>query len=130
MITSSACPLSPLGAPLAAFLLWTKEGIVGIRTQVPSPRPVFGKSGALASASCLPLQAGLSSSKALPLTKVVQNDAYTAPALPASVRTKALTHVSRTLVNKEEPPKELPPAEVSIAVWAVCCVRPSGSSVL
>uniref|UniRef100_A0A286XZ43 Polymerase delta-interacting protein 3 n=1 Tax=Cavia porcellus TaxID=10141 RepID=A0A286XZ43_CAVPO len=52
-----------------------------------------------------------SHSKALPLTKVVQNDAYTAPALPASVRTKALTHVSRTLVNKEEPPKELPPAE-------------------
>ncbi|XP_020947088.1 polymerase delta-interacting protein 3 isoform X4 [Sus scrofa] len=61
-------------------------------------------------------QAGLSSSKlsmskALPLTKVVQNDAYTAPALPSSVRTKALTNMSRTLVNKEEPPKELPPAE-------------------
>ncbi|CAK7298253.1 polymerase delta-interacting protein 3 isoform X2 [Vulpes vulpes] len=61
-------------------------------------------------------QAGLSSSKfsmskALPLTKVVQNDAYTAPALPSSVRTKALTSMSRTLVNKEEPPKELPPAE-------------------
>ncbi|XP_004675676.1 PREDICTED: polymerase delta-interacting protein 3 isoform X2 [Condylura cristata] len=53
----------------------------------------------------------LSSSKALPLTKVVQNDAYTAPALPSSVRTKALTNMSRTLVNKEEPPKELPPAE-------------------
>ncbi|XP_032738736.1 polymerase delta-interacting protein 3 isoform X2 [Lontra canadensis] len=61
-------------------------------------------------------QAGLSSSKfsvskALPLTKVVQNDAYTAPALPSSVRTKALTSMSRTLVNKEEPPKELPPTE-------------------
>uniref|UniRef100_F7ART4 Polymerase delta-interacting protein 3 n=1 Tax=Equus caballus TaxID=9796 RepID=F7ART4_HORSE len=61
-------------------------------------------------------QAGLSSSKlstskALPLTKVVQNDAYTAPTLPSSVRTKALTSMSRTLVNKEEPPKELPPAE-------------------
>uniref|UniRef100_A0A7N5J9I4 Polymerase delta-interacting protein 3 n=1 Tax=Ailuropoda melanoleuca TaxID=9646 RepID=A0A7N5J9I4_AILME len=60
--------------------------------------------------------AGLSSSKfsmskALPLTKVVQNDAYTAPALPSSVRTKALTSMSRTLVNKEEPPKELPSAE-------------------
>uniref|UniRef100_A0A8D1LW88 Polymerase delta-interacting protein 3 n=2 Tax=Sus scrofa TaxID=9823 RepID=A0A8D1LW88_PIG len=53
----------------------------------------------------------LSMSKALPLTKVVQNDAYTAPALPSSVRTKALTNMSRTLVNKEEPPKELPPAE-------------------
>uniref|UniRef100_A0A8C2W616 Polymerase delta-interacting protein 3 n=1 Tax=Chinchilla lanigera TaxID=34839 RepID=A0A8C2W616_CHILA len=53
----------------------------------------------------------LSVSKALPLTKVVQNDAYTAPALPASVRTKALTNMSRTLVNKEESPKEPPPAE-------------------
>ncbi|XP_062932093.1 polymerase delta-interacting protein 3 isoform X2 [Cynocephalus volans] len=53
----------------------------------------------------------LSMSKALPLTKVVQNDVYTAPALPSSVRTKALTNMSRTLVNKEEPPKELPPAE-------------------
>ncbi|KAF5929587.1 hypothetical protein HPG69_006309 [Diceros bicornis minor] len=65
---------------------------------------------------CVSDQAGLSSSKlstskALPLTKVVQNDAYTAPALPSSVRTKALTNMSRTLVNKEEPPKELPPAE-------------------
>lgn len=63
------------------------------------------------------VQTGLSSSKlsmskALPLTKVVQNDAYTAPVLPSSVRTKALTSMSRTLVNKEEPPKELPPAEV------------------
>ncbi|KAI5942933.1 polymerase delta-interacting protein 3 [Manis javanica] len=53
----------------------------------------------------------LSMSKALPLTKVVQNDAYTAPVVPSSVRTKALTSMSRTLVNKEEPPKELPPAE-------------------
>uniref|UniRef100_A0A8D2AZZ6 Polymerase delta-interacting protein 3 n=1 Tax=Sciurus vulgaris TaxID=55149 RepID=A0A8D2AZZ6_SCIVU len=53
----------------------------------------------------------LSISKALPLTKVVQNDAYTAPAFPSTIRTKALTNMSRTLVNKEEPPKELPPAE-------------------
>ncbi|XP_077908747.1 polymerase delta-interacting protein 3 isoform X2 [Ictidomys tridecemlineatus] len=53
----------------------------------------------------------LSLSKALPLTKVVQNDAYTAPALPSTIRTKALANMSRTLVNKEEPPKELPPAE-------------------
>ncbi|XP_066112290.1 polymerase delta-interacting protein 3 isoform X3 [Saccopteryx bilineata] len=69
-----------------------------------------------ASGSFLHHVAGLSSSKlsmskALPLTKVVQNDAYTAPALPSSVRTKALTNMSRTLVNKEESPKELPPAE-------------------
>ncbi|XP_075407072.1 polymerase delta-interacting protein 3 [Tenrec ecaudatus] len=59
---------------------------------------------------------GLSSSKlplpkALPLTKVVQNDAYTAPALPSSVRTKTVSNMSRTLVNKDEPPKELPLAE-------------------
>lgn len=53
----------------------------------------------------------LSMSKALPLTKVVQNDAYTAPAFPSTIRTKALTNMSRTLVNKEEPPKELPPSE-------------------
>ncbi|XP_036884390.1 polymerase delta-interacting protein 3 isoform X2 [Sturnira hondurensis] len=53
----------------------------------------------------------LSVSKAPPLTKVVQNDAYTAPALPSSVRTKALTTMSRTLVNKEDSPKEPPPAE-------------------
>lgn len=53
----------------------------------------------------------LSMSKALPLTKVVQNDAYTAPAFPSTIRTKALANMSRTLVNKEEPHKELPPAE-------------------
>ncbi|XP_068938055.1 polymerase delta-interacting protein 3 isoform X3 [Petaurus breviceps papuanus] len=51
-------------------------------------------------------------SKTLPLTKVVQNDTYTAlPAPPSPLRTKALTNMSRTLVTKEEPPKEMPPAE-------------------
>ncbi|XP_061495333.1 polymerase delta-interacting protein 3 isoform X2 [Rhineura floridana] len=51
-------------------------------------------------------------SKTVPLTKVVQNDAYTAPAAPPSpIRTKALTNMSRTLVTKEEPPKEEPPVE-------------------
>ncbi|XP_011800514.1 PREDICTED: polymerase delta-interacting protein 3 isoform X1 [Colobus angolensis palliatus] len=78
---------------------------------VPTKQMKFAASGGF-----LHHMAGLSSSKlsmskALPLTKVVQNDAYTAPALPSSVRTKALTNMSRTLVNKEEPPKELPPAE-------------------
>ncbi|XP_004479628.2 polymerase delta-interacting protein 3 isoform X9 [Dasypus novemcinctus] len=78
---------------------------------VPSKQMKFAASG-----SFLHHVAGLSSSKlsmskTLPLTKVVQNDAYTAPALPSSIQTKALTSVSRTLVNKEEPPKELPPAE-------------------
>ncbi|KAF3814335.1 hypothetical protein GH733_017493 [Mirounga leonina] len=79
---------------------------------IPSKQMKFAASGGF-----LHHVAGLSSSKfsmskALPLTKVVQNDAYTAPALPSSVRTKALTSMSRTLVNKEEPPKELPPAEL------------------
>ncbi|XP_070612091.1 polymerase delta-interacting protein 3 isoform X2 [Erythrolamprus reginae] len=46
-------------------------------------------------------------SKTVPLTKVVQNDAYTAPPVPSSpIRTKALTNMSRTLVTKEEPPSE------------------------
>ncbi|XP_037739104.1 polymerase delta-interacting protein 3 isoform X2 [Chelonia mydas] len=51
-------------------------------------------------------------SKTVPLTKVVQNDSYTAPPAPLSpIRTKALTNVSRTLVTKEEPPKEPAPVE-------------------
>uniref|UniRef100_A0A8I5NBK0 DNA polymerase delta interacting protein 3 n=1 Tax=Papio anubis TaxID=9555 RepID=A0A8I5NBK0_PAPAN len=84
---------------------------------VPTKQMKFAASGGF-----LHHMAGLSSSKlsmskALPLTKVVQNDAYTAPALPSSVRTKALTNMSRTLVNKEEPPKELPPAE---ELFCVC----------
>ncbi|KAG8138063.1 putative polymerase delta-interacting protein [Naja naja] len=46
-------------------------------------------------------------SKTVPLTKVVQNDAYTAPPVPPSpIRTKTLTNMSRTLVTKEESPKE------------------------
>ncbi|KAM9673149.1 polymerase delta-interacting protein 3 isoform 2-T2 [Trichechus inunguis] len=82
-----------------------------VTAPIPSKQMKFTASG-----SFLHHMAGLSSSKlsvskALPLTKVVQNDAYTAPALPSSIRTKALTNMSRTLVNKEESPKELPPAE-------------------
>ncbi|KAJ7330008.1 hypothetical protein JRQ81_016182 [Phrynocephalus forsythii] len=51
-------------------------------------------------------------SKTVPLTKVVQNDTYTAPPAPLSpIRTKALTNMSRTLVTKEEPPKEPAPVE-------------------
>ncbi|XP_074083189.1 polymerase delta-interacting protein 3 isoform X2 [Macrotis lagotis] len=70
-----------------------------------------------APSSFLQQMAGLSGSKfslskTLPLTKVVQNDTYTAlPAPPSPLRTKALTNMSRTLVTKEEPPKEIPPAE-------------------
>ncbi|XP_074127967.1 polymerase delta-interacting protein 3 isoform X1 [Sminthopsis crassicaudata] len=69
------------------------------------------------SPSFLQQMAGFSSSKfslskALPLTKVVQNDTYTAlPAPPSPLRTKALTNMSRTLVTKEDLPKEMSPAE-------------------
>ncbi|XP_023790035.1 polymerase delta-interacting protein 3 isoform X3 [Cyanistes caeruleus] len=66
-------------------------------------------------------QTGLSSnkfslSKTVPLTKVVQNDTYTAPpAPPPPMRTKALTNMSRTLVTKEEPPKEPAPVELAFS---------------
>ncbi|XP_061869695.1 polymerase delta-interacting protein 3 isoform X3 [Colius striatus] len=55
-------------------------------------------------------------SKTVPLTKVVQNDTYTAPPAPPSpARTKALTNMSRTLVTKEEPPKEPAPVELAFS---------------
>ncbi|KFP90739.1 Polymerase delta-interacting protein 3, partial [Apaloderma vittatum] len=55
-------------------------------------------------------------SKTVPLTKVVQNDTYTAPAAPPSpMRAKALTNMSRTLVTKEEPPKEPAPVELAFS---------------
>ncbi|XP_023790027.1 polymerase delta-interacting protein 3 isoform X2 [Cyanistes caeruleus] len=55
-------------------------------------------------------------SKTVPLTKVVQNDTYTAPpAPPPPMRTKALTNMSRTLVTKEEPPKEPAPVELAFS---------------
>ncbi|NP_001334011.1 polymerase delta-interacting protein 3 isoform 2 [Mus musculus] len=78
---------------------------------VPPKQMKFAATGSLVHHMTGLSSSKLSMSKALPLTKVVQNDAYTAPVLPSSVRTKALTSMSRTLVNKEEPPKELPPAE-------------------
>ncbi|NP_001085615.1 polymerase (DNA-directed), delta interacting protein 3 S homeolog [Xenopus laevis] len=47
--------------------------------------------------------------RALPITKVVQNDTYTAPVVPQTasptaplLRTKTLTNMSRTLVTKED----------------------------
>lgn len=50
--------------------------------------------------------------KTVPLTKVVQNDTYTAPPAQLSpIRTKALTNMSRTLVTKEESLKEPVPVE-------------------
>ncbi|XP_061218560.1 polymerase delta-interacting protein 3 isoform X3 [Neopsephotus bourkii] len=55
-------------------------------------------------------------SKTVPLTKVVQNDTYTAlPAPPSPMRTKALANMSRTLVTKEEPPKEPAPIELAFS---------------
>ncbi|XP_031206588.1 polymerase delta-interacting protein 3 isoform X2 [Mastomys coucha] len=78
---------------------------------VPTKQMKFAATGSLVHHMTGLSSSKLSMSKALPLTKVVQNDAYTAPVLPSSVRTKALTNMSRTLVNKDEPPKELPPAE-------------------
>ncbi|XP_073940712.1 polymerase delta-interacting protein 3 isoform X2 [Castor canadensis] len=80
-------------------------------TPVPTKQMKFAASGGFLHHVAGMSSSKLSMSKAPPLTKVVQNDAYTAPALPSSIRTKALTNMSRTLVNKEEPPKELPPAE-------------------
>lgn len=78
---------------------------------VPTKQMKFAAPGSLVHHTTGMSSPKLSMSKTLPLTKVVQNDAYTAPVLPSSVRTKALTNMSRTLVNKEELPKELPPAE-------------------
>lgn len=55
-------------------------------------------------------------SKTVPLTKVVQNDTYTAPpATPPPMRTKALANMSRTLVTKEVPPKEPAPVELAFS---------------
>ncbi|OWK03960.1 POLDIP3 [Cervus elaphus hippelaphus] len=84
---------------------------------IPTKQMKFAASGSFLHHMAGVSSSKLSMSKALPLTKVVQNDAYTAPALSSSVRTKALTNMSRTLVNKEEPPKELPPAE---ELFCVC----------
>ncbi|XP_040843049.1 polymerase delta-interacting protein 3 isoform X1 [Ochotona curzoniae] len=80
-------------------------------TPLPAKQMKFTASGSFLHGATGLNSSKLSVSKPLPLTKVVQNDAYTAPALASSVRTKALTNMSRTLVNKEESPKELPPAE-------------------
>ncbi|XP_004397451.1 PREDICTED: polymerase delta-interacting protein 3 isoform X2 [Odobenus rosmarus divergens] len=116
------CPATFLSPPIgtvtpALKLTKTIQNLYDLEDDDDSVAPIPSKQMKFAaSGGFLHHVAGLSSSKfsvskALPLTKVVQNDAYTAPALPSSVRTKALTSMSRTLVNKEEPPKELPPAE-------------------
>uniref|UniRef100_A0A2K5CWI5 RRM domain-containing protein n=1 Tax=Aotus nancymaae TaxID=37293 RepID=A0A2K5CWI5_AOTNA len=71
---------------------------------IPAKRMKFAASGGF-----LHHTAGLSSSE-LSMSK---NDAYTAPALPSSIQTKALANMPQTQVNNEEHPlpKELPPAE-------------------
>ncbi|XP_004589510.2 polymerase delta-interacting protein 3 isoform X2 [Ochotona princeps] len=108
---------NPAGMKINVVNNQAKQNLYDLDEDDDAPAPLPAKQLKLAvSGSFLHGATGLSStklsvSKPLPLTKVVQNDAYTAPALPSSVRTKALTNMSRTLVNKEEPPKELPPAE-------------------
>ncbi|XP_004589511.2 polymerase delta-interacting protein 3 isoform X1 [Ochotona princeps] len=117
--SSPAAFMSPPVGMVTPALKLTKtiQNLYDLDEDDDAPAPLPAKQLKLAvSGSFLHGATGLSStklsvSKPLPLTKVVQNDAYTAPALPSSVRTKALTNMSRTLVNKEEPPKELPPAE-------------------
>ncbi|CAO2601448.1 Polymerase delta-interacting protein 3 [Lemmus lemmus] len=86
-----------------------------VATPVPTKQMKFAATGSFVHHMTGLSSSKLTMSKALPLTKVVQNDAYTAPVLPSSVRTKALTNMSRTLVNKEEHPKELPPAEPALS---------------
>ncbi|XP_031796314.1 polymerase delta-interacting protein 3 isoform X2 [Sarcophilus harrisii] len=95
-----------------------KQSLYDVDEDEEAAVPIPSKQMKLAgSPSFLQHMAGFSSSKfslskALPLTKVVQNDTYTAlPAPPSPLRTKALTNMSRTLVTKEDPPKELSPAE-------------------
>ncbi|XP_072452425.1 polymerase delta-interacting protein 3 isoform X2 [Notamacropus eugenii] len=95
-----------------------KQSLYDVDEDDEAASPVASKQMKVSAApSFLQHMAGLSSSKfslskTLPLTKVVQNDTYTAlPAPPSPLRTKALTNMSRTLVNKEEPPKEMPLAE-------------------
>lgn len=77
-------------------------------TPVPSKQMRLSASGGFLHRAPAPSSTKLSAAKAMPLTKVVQNDAYTAPVVPSPSRTKAL---SRTLVSRGEPPKELLSAE-------------------
>ncbi|KAM6093776.1 polymerase delta-interacting protein 3 isoform 2-T2 [Chlamydotis macqueenii] len=99
--------------------IFYSEGLYDMEDDDESVSPLTSKQMKITTAnSFLHNATGLSGnkfslSKTVPLTKVVQNDTYTAPPAPPSpMRTKALTNVSRTLVTKEEPPKEPAPVEL------------------
>ncbi|XP_015717101.1 polymerase delta-interacting protein 3 isoform X3 [Coturnix japonica] len=99
-----------------------KQGLYDVEDDDESVSPLPSKQMKITTSnSFLHSVAGLSGnkfslSKTVPLTKVVQNDTYTAPPAPPSpMRTKALTNMSRTLVTKEEPPKEPAPVELAFS---------------
>ncbi|NXA15538.1 PDIP3 protein, partial [Sapayoa aenigma] len=99
-----------------------KQGLYDVEDDDESVSPLPSKQMKITTTnSFLNNSTGLSSSKfslskTVPLTKVVQNDTYTAPPAPPSpMRTKALTNMSRTLVTKEEPPKEPAPVELAFS---------------
>ncbi|KFO96050.1 Polymerase delta-interacting protein 3, partial [Calypte anna] len=99
-----------------------KQGLYDMEDDDESVSPLSSKQMKITTTnSFLHNVAGLSGnkfslSKTVPLTKVVQNDTYTAPPAPPSpMRTKALTNMSRTLVTKEEPPKEPAPVELAFS---------------
>ncbi|KFQ75965.1 Polymerase delta-interacting protein 3, partial [Phaethon lepturus] len=99
-----------------------KQGLYDMEDDDESVSPLTSKQMKITTTnSFLHNAAGLSGnkfslSKTVPLTKVVQNDTYTAPPAPPSpMRTKALTNMSRTLVTKEEPPKEPAPVELAFS---------------
>ncbi|KFQ31169.1 Polymerase delta-interacting protein 3, partial [Merops nubicus] len=99
-----------------------KQGLYDMEDDDESVSPLPSKNMKMATTnSFLHSVAGLSGnkfslSKTVPLTKVVQNDTYTAPPAPPSpLRAKTLANVSRTLVTKEEPPKEPAPVELAFS---------------
>ncbi|XP_054052877.1 polymerase delta-interacting protein 3 isoform X4 [Rissa tridactyla] len=101
-----------------------KQGLYDMEDDEESVSPLTSKQMKITTTnSFLHNATGLSANKfslakTVPLTKVVQNDTYTAPPAPPSpMRTKALTNMSRTLVTKEEPPKEPAPVE---ELFCVC----------
>ncbi|XP_075791497.1 polymerase delta-interacting protein 3 isoform X3 [Pelodiscus sinensis] len=116
----TAAVISPSVGTVAPAVKITKtiQGLYDMEEDDESVSPLPSKQMKITTTnSFLHNAAGLSGnkfslSKTVPLTKVVQNDTYTAPPAPPSpIRTKALTNVSRTLVTKEEPPKETAPIE-------------------
>ncbi|KGL88145.1 Polymerase delta-interacting protein 3, partial [Charadrius vociferus] len=107
---------------LVKYYLASLQGLYDMEDDDESVSPLTSKQMKITTTnSFLHNAAGLSGnkfslSKTVPLTKVVQNDTYTAPPAPPSpMRTKALTNMSRTLVTKEEPPKEPAPVELAFS---------------